>query len=87
MSGSRPADGGEVWPTDRRQEVGHTGVLSDAVGDVGGYTPDVARRMGLDSAVLGLGHKSISELGRADFYIPEGFERALGADAPSPVRA
>ncbi|WP_274602978.1 hypothetical protein [Sinomonas cyclohexanicum] len=43
--------------------------------------------MGLDSAVLGLGHKSISELGRADFYIPEGFERALGADAPSPVRA
>lgn len=35
-------------------------------------------RMGLDSAVLGLGHKSISELSRADFVIPEGFELALG---------
>ncbi|GAA4168869.1 pre-mycofactocin synthase MftD [Gryllotalpicola koreensis] len=35
-------------------------------------------RMGLDSAVLGLGHKSIHELSREDFYIPQGFERHLG---------
>jgi isopentenyl diphosphate isomerase/L-lactate dehydrogenase-like FMN-dependent dehydrogenase len=43
-------------------------------------------RMGLDSAVLGLGHKSIHELNREDFYIPEGFERVLGVqqDAPKP---
>jgi len=37
-------------------------------------------RMGLDSAVLGLGHSSIHQLSRKDFYIPEGFERTLGAD-------
>ncbi|MGN6126652.1 MAG: pre-mycofactocin synthase MftD [Humibacter sp.] len=43
-------------------------------------------RMGLDSAVLGLGHKSINELSREDLYIPEGFERVLGVpqDAPTP---
>ncbi|GAB3392368.1 mycofactocin biosynthesis FMN-dependent deaminase MftD [Humibacter soli] len=43
-------------------------------------------RMGLDSAVLGLGHKSINELSREDLYIPEGFERTLGVpqDAPTP---
>lgn len=35
-------------------------------------------RMGLDSAVLGLGHQSISELSRADFLAPEGFEARLG---------
>lgn len=35
-------------------------------------------RMGLDSALLGLGHSSISELSRADFLIPEGFEARLG---------
>lgn len=36
-------------------------------------------RMGLDSAVLGLGHASIGELSRDDLYIPDGFERVLGA--------
>ncbi|GAA4189840.1 mycofactocin biosynthesis FMN-dependent deaminase MftD [Gryllotalpicola kribbensis] len=36
-------------------------------------------RMGLDSAVLGLGHKSIHELSRQDLFIPQGFERHLGA--------
>lgn len=39
-------------------------------------------RMGLDSAVLGLGHESISELSREDFLIPEGFDAALGAESP-----
>jgi len=38
-------------------------------------------RMGLDSAVLGLGHQSISELSREDFLIPEGFEARLGDTA------
>ena len=43
-------------------------------------------RMGLDSAVLGLGHKSIHELSREDFYIPDGFERVLGVEgAPGSV--
>jgi heme/flavin dehydrogenase (mycofactocin system) len=37
-------------------------------------------RMGLDSAVLGLGHSSIHELSPKDFYIPSNFERRLGAD-------
>ncbi len=36
-------------------------------------------RMGLDSALLGLGHQSISELSRDDLVIPPGFEVALGA--------
>lgn len=38
-------------------------------------------QMGLDSALLGLGHSSVSELSRADLYIPEGFERELGTAA------
>ena len=37
-------------------------------------------RMGLDSAVLGLGHASIGELSRADLWMPADFERALGVD-------
>lgn len=37
-------------------------------------------RMGLDSALTGLGHASIADLSRADLYIPENFERVLGAD-------
>jgi L-lactate dehydrogenase (cytochrome) len=37
-------------------------------------------RMGLDSAVLGLGHSSIHELSPKDFYIPENFARRLGAN-------
>jgi len=36
-------------------------------------------RMGLDSAVLGLGHASIAELSPADLHIPEGFTRTLGS--------
>ncbi len=35
-------------------------------------------RMGLDSALLGLGHSSIADLSRADLHIPADFERALG---------
>lgn len=35
-------------------------------------------RGGLDSAVLGLGHSSIQELSRDDFYIPPNFTRTLG---------
>lgn len=41
-------------------------------------------RMGLDSAVLGLGHRSISELSPADLWIPADFGRVLGADGPGP---
>lgn len=45
-------------------------------------------RMGLDSAVLGLGHSSISQLSREDFLVPEGFEARLGgSDAPAPDSA
>ncbi|UOQ57543.1 mycofactocin biosynthesis FMN-dependent deaminase MftD [Leucobacter allii] len=45
-------------------------------------------RMGLDSALIGLGHKSISELSRDDFHIPEGFERVLGdTGEPAPDSA
>ncbi|MFV0374336.1 pre-mycofactocin synthase MftD, partial [Microbacterium sp.] len=36
-------------------------------------------RMGLDSALLGLGHTSTADLSRADLHIPDGFERTLGA--------
>jgi len=36
-------------------------------------------RGGLDSAVLGLGHASVGELGPDDIVIPDGFTRALGA--------
>ncbi|WP_292728321.1 pre-mycofactocin synthase MftD [Microbacterium sp. UBA837] len=40
-------------------------------------------RMGLDSAVLGLGHSSIAELSPADLWIPPDFSRTLGVpDAP-----
>jgi hypothetical protein len=41
-------------------------------------------RMGLDSALLGLGHSSISQLSRNDFLIPEGFEVALGYQVGAP---
>jgi isopentenyl diphosphate isomerase/L-lactate dehydrogenase-like FMN-dependent dehydrogenase len=37
-------------------------------------------RSGLDSAVLGLGHKSIAELNPSDLVIPDDFARTLGAD-------
>lgn len=36
-------------------------------------------RAGIDSALLGLGHSSVSELTRADLLIPAGFARELGA--------
>jgi heme/flavin dehydrogenase (mycofactocin system) len=35
-------------------------------------------RGGIDSAVLGLGHSSVAELGPADVLVPEGFTRAPG---------
>ncbi|MFV0252262.1 MAG: pre-mycofactocin synthase MftD [Beutenbergiaceae bacterium] len=35
-------------------------------------------RMGLDSAVLGLGHSSISQLSLKDLYVPDDFTRTLG---------
>jgi heme/flavin dehydrogenase (mycofactocin system) len=38
-------------------------------------------RGGLDSAVLGLGHSSVSQLSPEDFYIPPTFPRVLGATA------
>jgi pre-mycofactocin synthase len=41
-------------------------------------------RSGIDSALLGLGHASISDLGPDDLLIPSGFTRRLGvADEPS----
>jgi heme/flavin dehydrogenase (mycofactocin system) len=44
-------------------------------------------RMGLDSAVLGLGHRSIAELGPDDLWIPEGFARPLGTgESATPAR-
>lgn len=44
-------------------------------------------RGGLDSAVLGLGHSSIDELGPADFYMPPGFRRELGTGADAAAAA
>lgn len=44
-------------------------------------------RGGLDSAVLGLGHSSIDELGPVDLYLPPGFRREFGADADAAVAA
>ena len=38
-------------------------------------------RGGLDSAVLGLGHSSVHELGPDDLVIPPGFTRTLGGPA------
>lgn len=40
-------------------------------------------RGGLDSAVLGLGHSSVSGLGPDDLVIPPSFTRTLGATAPA----
>ncbi len=40
-------------------------------------------RAGIDSALLGLGRASTSELGPGDLIIPAGFARVLGADAIS----
>jgi L-lactate dehydrogenase (cytochrome)/glycolate oxidase len=39
-------------------------------------------RGGIDSAVMGLGHSSIAELGPDDLVVPPGFFRALGTDGP-----
>lgn len=45
-------------------------------------------RMGLDSALLGLGHKSVDELSTSDLLIPEDFDAVLGAtNAPVPDSA
>ena len=35
-------------------------------------------RSGIDSALLGLGHSSVQDLGPGDLVIPEGFARNLG---------
>lgn len=43
-------------------------------------------RMGLDSAVLGLGHSSIGELSPRDFYVPPNFARVLGVPAADAAR-
>ena len=40
-------------------------------------------RSGFESALLGLGHGSVSELGPADLVIPEDFTRVLGDEAGS----
>lgn len=37
-------------------------------------------RMGIDSALLGMGVASVHDLKRDHLVIPEGFERRLGAD-------
>jgi isopentenyl diphosphate isomerase/L-lactate dehydrogenase-like FMN-dependent dehydrogenase len=37
-------------------------------------------RDGLGSALIGLGHRSTTELSRADLVVPPGFERRLGED-------
>jgi isopentenyl diphosphate isomerase/L-lactate dehydrogenase-like FMN-dependent dehydrogenase len=42
-------------------------------------------RSGIDSAVLGLGHTSISDLTPDDVVIPDGFTRALGMPTDAPV--
>ena len=42
-------------------------------------------RSGIDSAVLGLGHTSISDLTPDDIVIPDGFTRALGMPTEAPV--
>ncbi|WP_235014592.1 pre-mycofactocin synthase MftD [Microbacterium sp. SLBN-154] len=44
-------------------------------------------RMGLDSAVLGLGHRSITELSPDDLWIPAGFTRTLGAEGAADAPA
>jgi L-lactate dehydrogenase (cytochrome) len=36
-------------------------------------------RSGIDSALLGLGHASVHDLGPSDLLIPDGFSRRLGA--------
>ncbi|MEU4376806.1 hypothetical protein [Pseudonocardia alni] len=37
-------------------------------------------RGGIDSAVLGLGHRSVHDLTARDIVVPAGFPRALGAE-------
>ena len=44
-------------------------------------------RAGLDSAVLGLGHASVRELGLDDLSIPLGFSRVLGRESAGPPAA
>ena len=43
-------------------------------------------RMGIDSALLGLGKASVGDLTPDDLLIPDGFERRLGADGPRRAR-
>lgn len=44
-------------------------------------------RGGIDSALLGLRKTSVTELGRDDLVVPDGFERALGVPAESDTAA
>jgi isopentenyl diphosphate isomerase/L-lactate dehydrogenase-like FMN-dependent dehydrogenase len=44
-------------------------------------------RAGIESALLGLGRASTTELTREDLIIPAGFERRLGAAADVSLRA
>jgi heme/flavin dehydrogenase (mycofactocin system) len=44
-------------------------------------------RMGIDSALLGLGHSSIHDLTADDLLVPDGFHRALGLPRSGPVAA
>ncbi|WP_081866442.1 pre-mycofactocin synthase MftD [Blastococcus sp. URHD0036] len=44
-------------------------------------------RDGLGSALIGLGHPSITELSRDDLVIPDGFERHLGEETPGGASA
>ncbi len=44
-------------------------------------------RGGIDSALLGLRKTSVTELGRDDLVVPDGFERALGVPVESGTAA
>ncbi|MGY1710659.1 pre-mycofactocin synthase MftD [Geodermatophilus sp. SYSU D00758] len=40
-------------------------------------------RSGIDSALLGMGHSRVTELGREDVVVPPGFTRRLGVEGPA----
>ena len=42
-------------------------------------------RNGIDSALLGLGHRSVNELSPADVVTPPGFSRRLGVPEHQPA--
>ncbi len=56
---------------------------------IGGATPAVstaARRVGIESALLGLGRASTADLTPEDVLVPPGFAQALGAAEPVSFR-